>query len=218
LLRQNFLEELKKLENSLVEMGTTVKDMLEKSKKALLDRDSALAKQVIDMDDIVDKYNWSIEDNCLKLLALQQPMAHDLRVIAAAMKIISDIERMGDYCVDIAKFTIELIKLPPLPLNKNLINMFELVEKMLCDSLDAFVNRDINFILSVVDQDDAIDRTYYRIYDEVIEEIEHAPETAPQQVKYLMIARFLERIADHITNIAERIYYMETGELKELHE
>jgi phosphate transport system protein len=218
LLRQNFLEELKKLENSLVEMGTTVKDMLEKSKKALLDRDSALAKQVIDMDDIVDKYNWSIEDNCLKLLALQQPMAHDLRVIAAAMKIISDIERMGDYCVDIAKFTIELIKLPPLPLNKNLINMFELVEKMLCDSLDAFVNRDINFILSVVEQDDAIDRTYYRIYDEVIEEIEHAPETAPQQVKYLMIARFLERIADHITNIAERIYYMETGELKELHE
>ncbi len=218
MLRQNFLEELKKLENSLVEMGTTVKDMLEKSKKALLDRDSALAKQVIDMDDIVDKYNWSIEDNCLKLLALQQPMAHDLRVIAAAMKIISDIERMGDYCVDIAKFTIELIKLPPLPLNKNLINMFELVEKMLCDSLDAFVNRDINFILSVVEQDDAIDRTYYRIYDEVIEEIEHAPETAPQQVKYLMIARFLERIADHITNIAERIYYMETGELKELHE
>jgi phosphate transport system protein len=218
LLRQNFLEELKKLENSLVEMGTTVKDMLEKSKKALLDRDSALAKQVIDMDDIVDKYNWSIEENCLKLLALQQPMAHDLRVIAAAMKIISDIERMGDYCVDIAKFTIELIKLPPLPLNKNLINMFELVEKMLCDSLDAFVNRDINFILSVVEQDDAIDRTYYRIYDEVIEEIEHAPETAPQQVKYLMITRFLERIADHITNIAERIYYMETGELKELHE
>jgi phosphate transport system protein len=218
LLRQNFLEELKKLENSLVEMGTTVKDMLEKSQKALLDRDSALAKQVIEMDDIVDKYNWSIEDNCLKLLALQQPMAHDLRVIAAAMKIISDIERMGDYCVDIAKFTIELIKLPPLPLNKNLINMFELVEKMLCDSLDAFVNRDINFILSVVEQDDAIDRTYYRIYDEVIEEIEHAPETAPQQVKYLMIARFLERIADHITNIAERIYYMETGELKELHE
>lgn len=218
MLRQNFLEELKKLENSLVEMGTTVKDMLEKSKKALLDRDSALAKQVIDMDDIVDKYNWSIEENCLKLLALQQPMAHDLRVIAAAMKIISDIERMGDYCVDIAKFTIELIKLPPLPLNKNLINMFELVEKMLCDSLDAFVNRDINFILSVVEQDDAIDRTYYRIYDEVIEEIEHAPETAPQQVKYLMITRFLERIADHITNIAERIYYMETGELKELHE
>jgi len=170
------------------------------------------------MDDIVDKYNWSIENNCLKLLALQQPMAHDLRVIAAAMKIISDIERMGDYCVDIAKFTIELIKLPLLPLNKNLTNMFELVEKMLCDSLDAFINRDINFILSVVDQDDAIDRTYYRIYDEVIEEIEHAPETAPQQVKYLMIARFLERIADHITNIAERIYYMETGELKELHE
>uniref|UniRef100_A0A7C3RL11 Phosphate-specific transport system accessory protein PhoU n=1 Tax=Dictyoglomus thermophilum TaxID=14 RepID=A0A7C3RL11_DICTH len=218
MLRQNFLEELKKLENSLVEMGSTVKDMLEKSKKAIIDKDEALAKQVIDMDDIVDKYNWSIENNCLKLLALQQPMAHDLRVIAAAMKIISDIERMGDYCVDIAKFTIELIKLPLLPLNKNLTNMFELVEKMLCDSLDAFINRDINFILSVVDQDDAIDRTYYRIYDEVIEEIEHAPETAPQQVKYLMIARFLERIADHITNIAERIYYMETGELKELHE
>lgn len=181
-------------------------------------RKEDLAKEVIDMDDIVDKYNWDIEDKCLKLLALQQPMAHDLRVIAAAMKIISDIERMGDYCVDIAKFTLEFIKMPPLPMNKNLINMFELVEKILCDSLSAFINRDVNFILSVVEQDDNIDRTYYKIYDEIVEEIEHAPETAPQQIKLLMIARFLERIADHVTNVAERIYYMETGELKELHE
>lgn len=218
LLRQNFIEELKRLENSLMEMGSKVKEMLEKSKSALLKKDEELAEEVIDMDDIVDKYNWEIEDKCLKLLALQQPMAHDLRVIAATMKIISDIERMGDYCVDIAKFTREFIKMPPLPINQNLINMFELVEKILCDSLAAFVNRDINFIMSVVEQDDAIDRTYYKIYDEIVEEIEHAPETAPQQIKLLMIARFLERIADHVTNVAERIYYMETGELKELHE
>lgn len=218
MLRQNFIEELKRLENSLTEMGNIVKEMLEKSKIALLEKREDLAKEVIDMDDIVDKYNWDIEDKCLKLLALQQPMAHDLRVIAAAMKIISDIERMGDYCVDIAKFTLEFIKMPPLPMNKNLINMFELVEKILCDSLSAFINRDVNFILSVVEQDDNIDRTYYKIYDEIVEEIEHAPETAPQQIKLLMIARFLERIADHVTNVAERIYYMETGELKELHE
>lgn len=218
MLRQNFIEELKRLENSLMEMGSKVKEMLEKTKFALLKKDEKLAEEVIDMDDIVDKYNWEIEDKCLKLLALQQPMAHDLRVIAATMKIISDIERMGDYCVDIAKFTREFIKMPPLPINQNLINMFELVEKILCDSLAAFVNRDINFIISVVEQDDAIDRTYYKIYDEIVEEIEHAPETAPQQIKLLMIARFLERIADHVTNVAERIYYMETGELKELHE
>ncbi|MFN3698969.1 MAG: phosphate signaling complex protein PhoU, partial [Dictyoglomus sp.] len=200
MLRQNFIEELKRLENSLMEMGSKVKEMLEKSKSALLKKDEELAEEVIDMDDIVDKYNWEIEDKCLKLLALQQPMAHDLRVIAATMKIISDIERMGDYCVDIAKFTREFIKMPPLPINQNLINMFELVEKILCDSLAAFVNRDINFIMSVVEQDDAIDRTYYKIYDEIVEEIEHAPETAPQQIKLLMIARFLERIADHATN------------------
>lgn len=218
MLRQSFIEELKKLENSLLEMGNVVKQMLENSKTALLERDEELAKKVIEMDDIVDKYNWDIEDKCLKLLALQQPMAHDLRVIAAAMKIISDIERMGDYCVDIAKFTIELIKMPSLPINEALIKMFELVEKILCDSLEAFVNRDVNFIISVVEQDDAIDRTYYKIYDEIVEEIEHAPETAPQQIRLLMIARFLERVADHVTNVAERIYYMETGESKELHE
>lgn len=218
MLRQNFIEELKRLENSLTEMGNIVKEMLEKSKIALLEKKEDLAKEVIEMDDVVDKYNWDIEDKCLKLLALQQPMAHDLRVIAAAMKIISDIERMGDYCVDIAKFTLEFMKMPPLPLNQNLINMFEFVEKILCDSLTAFINRDINFILSVVEQDDNIDRTYYKIYDEIVEEIEHTPETAPQQIKLLMIARFLERIADHVTNVAERIYYMETGELKELHE
>jgi len=218
LLRHSFAEELKSLENSLFEMGAVVKDMLEKSKNALLQRNKSLAEEVIGMDDTVDKYNWDIEDKCLKLLALQQPMAHDLRVIAAAMKIINDIERMGDYCVDIAKFTLDFIDMPSLPINQNLITMFQLVEKILCDSLEAFISRDVNFIMTVVDQDDAIDRNYYKIYDEIVDEIEHAPQTAPQQIKLLMIARFLERIADHVTNVAERIYYMETGELKELHE
>ncbi|MCX7845907.1 MAG: phosphate signaling complex protein PhoU [Dictyoglomaceae bacterium] len=216
-MRQSFIEELQSLEKDLQEMGKVVRDMLCGSLKALLNKDEKLAKKVIDMDDIVDKYNWDIEDRCLKLLALQQPMAHDLRLIASAMKIISDIERMGDYCVDIAKFSLDLMKYSPILINPNLIDMFKLVEKIINDSLEAFVKRDVDFILKVVEEDEEIDHTYRRIYDEIVEELENAPQTAPQNIKLLMIARYLERIADHVTNVAERIYYMETGELKELH-
>lgn len=216
-MRQSFVEELQNLEKDLQEMGKVVRDMLCGTLKALLEKDEKLAKKIIEMDDIVDKYNWDIEDRCLKLLALQQPMAHDLRMIASAMKIISDIERMGDYCVDIAKFSIDLMKFSSFLINPNLIEMFRLVEKIINDSLEAFINRDVDFILKVVDEDEEIDHTYHRIYDEIVEEIENVPQTAPQGIKLLMIARYLERIADHVTNVAERIYYMETGELKELH-
>ncbi|PMQ01446.1 MAG: phosphate transport system regulatory protein PhoU [Dictyoglomus sp. NZ13-RE01] len=198
-------------------MGKIVESMLCDSLEALTKKDRKLAEEVIERDDLVDKLNWDIEDRCLKLLALQQPMAQDLRVIAATMKIISDIERMGDYCVDIAKFTLDLIGYPTLIINPNLIKMFELVKKIINDSLLAFVNRDVDFIIEVVDEDKEIDSTYWKIFDEIVEEIESAPETAPQAIKLLMIARYLERIADHVTNVAERIYYMETGELKELH-
>lgn len=216
-MRQSFVEELQRLEKDLQEMGKVVRDMLCISIKALLERDEKLAKEVIDMDDVVDRYNWDIEDRCLKLLALQQPMAHDLRVIASAMKIINDIERMGDYCVDIAKFSIDLIKSSALFINPELIKMFKLVEKIINNSLEAFIHRDVEFILKVVEEDEEIDHSYRRIYDEIVEDIENVPQTAPQGIKLLMIARYLERIADHVTNVAERIYYMETGELKELH-
>ena len=216
--RRSFSEEIQSLEKDLQEMGKVVKDMLCGSLKALLEKDEKLAKEIINLDDIVDKYNWDIEDRCLKLLALQQPMAHDLRVIASAMKIISDIERMGDYCVDIAKFSLDLMKYPTLLINFNLIHMFKLVEKIISDSLEAFINRDIDFILKVVEEDEEIDHTYRKIYDEIVEEIENVPQTAPSGIKLLMMARYLERIADHVTNVAERIYYMETGELKELHQ
>ncbi|MCX7846391.1 MAG: phosphate signaling complex protein PhoU [Dictyoglomaceae bacterium] len=216
-MRQSFVEELQNLEKDLQEMGKVVRDMLCGSLNALLNKNEEMAREIIDMDDIVDRYNWDIEDRCLKLLALQQPMAHDLRLIASAMKIISDIERMGDYCVDIAKFSLDLMKYSPLLINPHLIDMFKLVEKIINDSLDAFINRDVDFILKVVDEDEEIDHTYRKIYDEIVEEIENAPQTAPQGIKLLMIARYLERIADHVTNVAERIYYMETGVLKELH-
>jgi len=216
-VRQGFTEELRSLEHDLQEMGKIVESMLCDSLEALTKKDRKLAEEVIERDDLVDKLNWDIEDRCLKLLALQQPMAQDLRVIAATMKIISDIERMGDYCVDIAKFTLDLIGYPTLIINPNLIKMFELVKKIINDSLLAFVNRDVDFIIEVVDEDKEIDSTYWKIFDEIVEEIESAPETAPQAIKLLMIARYLERIADHVTNVAERIYYMETGELKELH-
>jgi len=216
-VRQGFTEELRSLEHDLQEMGKIVESMLCDSLEALTKKDRKLAEEVIERDDLVDKLNWDIEDRCLKLLALQQPMAQDLRVIAATMKIISDIERMGDYCVDIAKFTLDLIGYPTLIINPNLIKMFELVKKIINDSLLAFVNRDVDFIIEVVDEDKEIDSTYWKIFDEIVEEIEGAPETAPQAIKLLMIARYLERIADHVTNVAERIYYMETGELKELH-
>ncbi len=217
-LRLSFEQQLKELQQELLSMGAVVDEMLSKAIQALVKRDTSLADEAIAMDDIADRYNLSIETHCLRLLALQQPMARDLRVIAAAMKIVTDVERMGDYTVDIAKTAKILASQTPFKEYIDIPKMAELVQAMLREVLEAFVNRDLKSVENMIKHDDEVDHMAHDLHEELIDIIEKDPSVTRQAIRLLLITRFLERIADHITNIGERVYYMETGELKELHQ
>ena len=218
IIRGHFTRQLREVQEDLVNMTQAAKKMLRMAIESLQERDVAKAKEVISLDDIVDSYNYKIEEKCLRMIALQQPVAKDLRVIAAVMKIITDVERIGDYSIDIAKFS---IRLADKPLFKPLIDvpkMAEIVVKMLEETSATFIQKDLNVVQKVVDDDDKVDNLYRSIHEEIVNYIEKDPSVTRQAIWILMIARYLERIGDHITNITERIYYMETGEMIELHQ
>jgi phosphate transport system protein len=212
-----FSEEMRRLEQDLLKMGSVVEQMVHKSVEALVTRNVRLADEAVAMDDIADQYNIDIENRCLKLLALQQPMARDLRTIAAAMKIITDIERAGDYAVDIAKVARDLSDKPLFKPMVDIPRMADLVKKMIRETLEAFVNRDLDLIQHMIQDDDAVDHLNRSLFDELLSYMEKDPSIVRQAVPLVLITRYLERIADHMTNVGERVYYMETGELKELH-
>ncbi|MCL6629220.1 MAG: phosphate signaling complex protein PhoU [Armatimonadetes bacterium] len=216
-VRSSFSEEIRELEQDLLKMGSVVEKMLHKSIEALITRNVFLAEEAIAMDDIVDGYNLAIENRCLKLLALQQPMARDLRTIAGAMKIITDVERMGDYIVDIAKTARELSEEPLSKPLEDIPRMAELVKQMLRDVLEAFVSRDLELIQKMIETDDQVDHLNRSLHEELVGYMQKDPSVVPQAVHLLLITRYLERLADHVTNVGERVYYMETGEMKELH-
>lgn len=217
-MRRTFESRLLELDNTLLEMGKTAEAMLSVALDALAKRDVALAREAIDMDNTVDALNYEVETMCIELIATQQPAARDLRRIFAALSISKDVERVGDYAVDIAKVA---IRLSDRPLFKPLVDiprMQELVKKMLREGLEGFVTRDLDQIHKMVRDDDQVDHLYKYLHDELSEFMKKDPGLVDQCVQLLFIARFLERIADHITNIGEKVYYVETGILKELHD
>lgn len=216
-VRSAFSEEIRELEQDILKMGSVVEQMLHKSIEALGTRNVFLAEEAIATDDIVDGYNLAIENRCLKLLALQQPMARDLRTIAGAMKIITDVERMGDYIVDIAKTARKLSEEPLFKPLEDIPKMADLVKQMLRDVLEAFVSRDLELIQKMIETDDQVDYLNRSLHEELVVYMQKDPSVVPQAVHLLLIARYLERLADHVTNVGERVYYMETGEMKELH-
>jgi phosphate transport system protein len=216
-LRHTFEEQLTELQQDIVRMSSVVEEMIRLSMHSLAHRDVDEARRAQEMDDLVDELNLKIENNCLHLLALQQPMARDLRVIAAALKIITDVERMGDYTVDIAKMSIRLVDAPASPSYSKLQRMSEVVIRMLRETLQAFVSHDLDLIQSMIAGDDEVDRLNREIHAEVLEQIQQSPSSAELGIGVILMSRFLERIADHCTNVGERVYYMQTGELRELH-
>ncbi|MGQ9807020.1 MAG: phosphate signaling complex protein PhoU [Armatimonadota bacterium] len=216
-LRHTFEEQLTELQQDILRMSSVVEDMIRLSMHSLAHRDVDEARRAQEMDDIVDELNLKIENNCLHLLALQQPMARDLRVIAAALKIITDVERMGDYTVDIAKMSIRLVNAPASPSYAKLQRMSEVVIRMLRETLQAFVSHDLDLIQSMIAGDDEVDRLNREVHAEVLEQIQQNPSSAELGIGVILMSRFLERIADHCTNVGERVYYMQTGELRELH-
>jgi len=216
-VRRTFEDHLSDLLDNVLRMGAAVEEMVARAVEALRHGDVTAGEKLDQFDDVVDEYNLNIENECLQLIALQQPMARDLRTIAATLKIITDIERVGDYAVDVAKTAAKLAERPLFKPLVDIPRMGQLVQEMLRDVLESFVNRDIERIRGVIQVDDAVDALNRQLHDELIGYIEKDPTIAHQAVWLILVARYLERMADHITNIGERVYYMETGELKELH-
>lgn len=216
--RVTFENQLDELQQQVLRMGSLVEQMLHRSMSAYASRDPERVREIDGLDDVVDQYDAGIEKECLHLLALQNPMARDLRVIAGALKIITDIERVGDYCIDIAKTGARLSGQPPLPPAPELTQMAEIAQGMLRETLQAFVTRDLDLIRQMIEHDDEVDALNRKVHDDVVALVRRDASLAAPAIGALMVARYLERIADHITNVGERVFYVETGEHKELHQ
>lgn len=211
-MRKNFITQLEELNIKLLKMGAMVQEIIDVSVKALAKQDIELARKVYEMDDEIDKIELEIEMDCMNLIALQQPMARDLRVIATVLKIITDLERMGDHAVNIAKVTLEI---GDEPLVKPLIDipkMAKLAQNMVRKSLNSFMKLDVMLAEEVAHDDEDVDLLYEYIYTELIDMMIDNPNIVKQATKLLFIGRYLERIADHATNIGERVIYIVTGE------
>ncbi len=215
-VRRSFDMQLQNLQEDLLEMGNFVRRMLQKAMKALVDQDVALAQEVVSDDDVADAMDINIETKCMRLIALQQPMASDLRIIGTVLKAIADIERVGDYSVDIAKTAIRLSKEKYFKPLEIIAREGEMVDKMLEEALEAFVKRDLKLAEQICLEDDEIDHLYSALFDELLTYMQKDPSTIYQAVYFLFIARYLERCADHIVNLAERVHYMVTGQLLQL--
>lgn len=211
-----FDSQLLNVKHKVLRMGTLVEKVVEMSVTSLKDQNLELAKMVNVEDNKIDKLDIEIENDCMKLLALQQPLAKDLRIIATVMKILTDLERMGDNAVNISKITQEIGKEQ---LYKPLIDVpiiSEIVQKMVKLSLDAFMNEDIKLAEEVAKMDEKVDELYKKIINEILELVTTTNTINIQGTKLMFVGRYLERIADHATNICERVIYMVTGELKEI--
>jgi phosphate transport system protein len=216
--RKAYEAQLEELNQALLQMSRAAEDMLAKALRALAQADVALAEQAIKDDDAVDALNFEISERCLKLIATQQPAARDLRVIIAALGTAIDVERVGDYAVDIAQTVKRMGGEPTFKPLVDIPHMAELVRVMLEKAIESFISRDLSLVRVMVDMDDEVDHIFHAVYDELVGFMKQDSRLVEQGMHLTLIARYLERIGDHATNIGERVYYVETGELKELHQ
>ena len=212
-MSKHLQRDLDNLQRDLLTMASSVEEALHKAISALEHRQSALARQVIAGDSAIDEEENHVEEECLKILALHQPVAMDLRRTAAAMKINTDLERMADLAEDIAERALHLAKLPPVPVPKKLQAMTDLTTSMVRQSLDSFVNLDARLARSVCRLDDEVDRYNQEIIEELMRTMRQSPQTVEASLSLFSATRHLERIADHATNIAEDVVYLVEGEI-----
>ena len=212
-MQRHFHEELEGLKQTLLAMGGLVEDQIHRVMRALIERDDTLAREVIDRDRQVNAYDVEVDEKCVELLALHQPAAGDLRFITTAMKIVTDLERIGDQAVNIAQRAIELNREPQLKPYIDLPRMAENAARMVKESLDAFVNRDTALARRVCAEDEAVDALKEQVFRELLTFMMEDARTIPRAIRLILISRFLERVADHATNIAEMVIYMVEGKM-----
>ncbi|OPX36007.1 MAG: phosphate transport system regulatory protein PhoU [Desulfobacteraceae bacterium 4484_190.2] len=206
-------KELQKLKKRILSLGAMVEERVRMAIKAVETRDEKLAKRIIEMDREIDENEVEVEEECLKILALHQPVAVDLRFITAVIKINNYLERIGDQAVNISQRVVSISRRPPVTVPFEYKLMAEKTETMLRESLDALVNLDEDLAHKVCLKDDEIDDMNREIYDEVKEVISSHPGRVGYMINLLLVSRHLERIADLTTNIAEEVIYMVEGEI-----
>ncbi len=212
-MRQTFLAQLEELNNDVIKMGSILELSMNEMIGVLHDKDIERAKKIIDRDDEIDMLEQHIEKECINIIAKQQPLASDLRKITSIMKIITDIERIADQCADISEYIIKLNRYPQMDSPKSLDSMIEAMKKMVINTIDSFVEADVKKAKTVIEADDEVDNDFEKITGELSLIMQNKPELVPQCICYLMIIKYLERMADHATNIAEWITYIVTGNL-----
>lgn len=209
-MRNKFDSQLEKLNLELITMGALCEDAISASVKAMLDGDDALCDKVFAADAEIDQKERDIEAICMKLLLQQQPVARDLRVISSALKMISDMERIGDQASDIAEIT-KFIKNSNVKSRVHISDMAEAAIKMVTDSVDSFVKKDLSLARAVMKYDDKVDNLFDCVKDELVRLISEDRANGEFCIDLLMIAKYLERIGDHAVNIAEWVEYSITG-------
>ena len=214
--RTSFERHLHELQDNILVLGSMVEKAIYRSMEALKNRDLELAKQVIADDSEIDRKRFDIEEKCIELIVTQQPVASDLRVIVAVLNIIIDLERMGDHAEGIGKITLMIGKEPPL---KPLIDLPRMAQKtgdMLRRSLDAFVSRDADAARQISKEDDEIDALYDQVFRELLTFMAEDSRTITRATRLIWVAHNLERSADRVTNICERVVFVVTGKMEEI--
>ena len=212
-MKRHLQRELESLKKQILSLGAMAEESVRMAVRAFETKDGELARRIIESDSKIDAAEVEVEEECLKIIALHQPVAVDLRFINIVIKINNDLERVGDEAVNIAERVENISKRLPLSFPFDFAPMAEKAEAMLKDSLDALVNQDVDLAYKVCLDDDDVDRMNHMIYDEVKEAIKKQPDRVAYLLNLLLIARHLERIADHATNIAEEVIYMIEGEI-----
>jgi phosphate transport system protein len=206
--QRHFQDELELLKGRLLEMGGLAEERLRTAMSAIVDRDTRLVDDVISGDAAINTLHIEIDDRCFKLLALHQPMAADLRAIVAAVKINTDLERVGDLAVNIAEAVRRYLRHPPVKQLIDIPRMAEIAQRMLRDALDAFVRRDTGLAQTVLEADDSLDALKTQVFRELLTYMLQDPQTIEPSLDLILISRHLERIGDHATNVAEDVIFM----------
>jgi phosphate transport system protein len=213
-----YAEEMRILEHDLLEMGSRAEQMVANAVDSLAQLDVAKARFVLSEDDEIDRRDLEIETRCLRLLALQQPMGKDLREIGTTMKIITDIERIGDLAVDVAKIAMKIDKEFGDSGVVDIPRMASVARVMLREALEAYIRRDIELVARVCERDEEVDDMYRIMREQIFRNMRQNPDNVVADGWLLLAVHHVERIADHAVNIAERVNFMVTGQTKPMHE
>ena len=214
-MRSRFDEQLNQLNNSLIEMGALIEHAIVKATKALVTQDAATAQSIINGDTAIDEKEKEIESLCLKLLLNQQPVARDLRLISTALKMITDMERIGDHAEDISELCIEFSRQEYIKKLEHIPQMAQHTVQMVANSIDSFVRKDLDLAQAVIDHDDIVDDLYLTVKKDLINLVHEDVKNGEQAFDLMQIAKYYERIGDHAVNIAEWVIFSLTGKHKD---